>query len=180
MMRVPRRRLLLAAAAAFAVLSGSCGEPRATTPSDHPTSSSALLTTSSPQLLECPTTQSLSTLGIVGPLGGTLSIGAASITIPPGALSLPTLFDVTVPASPYMEIDITANRLRSFLFNSPVSVTIDYSRCDPAATAGLTLSVWHIDVASKALLENMGGVNDTTARRITFSTPHLSGYAIAF
>jgi hypothetical protein len=79
-----------------------------------------------------------------------------------------------------MEVDIQANNLASFLFNTPVSVTIDYSRCDPATTAGKSLSVWHIDQTSKALLENMGGVNDTIARKITFSTPHLSGYAIAF
>ena len=51
---------------------------------------------------------------------------------------------------------------------------------DPATTSGLALSVWHIDVTTKALLENMGGVNDTVARKITFSTPHLSGYAVAF
>jgi hypothetical protein len=79
-----------------------------------------------------------------------------------------------------MEVDIRANNFTSFLFNSPISVSIDYSRCDPASTDGRALSVWHIDEQSKALLQNMGGVNDPVARKITFSTPHLSGYAIAF
>lgn len=127
-----------------------------------------------------PTTQTLTSAAVVGVLGGTVSIGATSITIPAGALSLPTLITVTVPAGQYMEVDINANNLTSFLFNLPVSVTIDYSRCDAASTAGQTLSVWHIDTWTKALFENMGGVNDSTQQSITFSTPHLSGYAIAF
>jgi hypothetical protein len=178
MFSVSRRRLLLTAIAAL--LSGSCGEQRATTPSDHVTAASSDLSTGSPQLLLCPSSQTQSTLGVVGPFGGTLSVGPLTFQVPFGAVSLPTLFRLTVPAGQYMEVDIQANNLTSFLFNTPVSVTIDYSRCDPASTAGLSLSVWHIDVTSKALLENMGGVNDVVARKITFSTPHLSGYAIAF
>jgi hypothetical protein len=46
-------------------------------------------------------------------------------------------------------------------------------------TAGKTLTVWHINPQTKQLLTNMGGVNDAGLRRITFTTDHLSGYAIA-
>lgn len=178
MTSLPRRRLLLAAIAAC--ISGSCGEQRATTPTEHLAPTSAALSTSSPQLLQCPATQGQATLGLLTPPGGTLGVGPLTFQVPAGALSLPMLFRLNVPAGQYMEVDIQANNLTSFLFNTPVTVKIDYSRCDPATTSGLSLSVWHIDEASKALLENMGGVNDTVARTITFSTPHLSGYAIAF
>jgi hypothetical protein len=78
-----------------------------------------------------------------------------------------------------MEVDITANDLASFLFQSAVTVTIDYSRCPTSVTAGKTLTVWHINPQTKQLLTNMGGVNDAGLRRITFTTDHLSGYAIA-
>lgn len=172
------RRVLLVAAAAL--LTGSCGEQRATTAADHPSSATASLSTSSPTLIQCPTDQTLLASSVVGLLGGTVSVGGTSITIPPGALSLPTLITVKVPAGPYMEVDIDANNLMSFLFNAPVSVTIDYSRCDPAVTDGQALSVWHIDTWTNALIENMGGTNDAARRTITFSTPHLSGYAVAF
>ena len=145
-----------------------------------PITSTADVSTGSPQLVQCPSSQSVSTIGVVGFPGGTINIGPASVVIPRGALSLPTLITVTVPASPYMEVDVRANNFTSFLFNSPISLTIDYSRCDPASTDGQALSVWHIDQASKALLENMGGVNDPVQRKITVSLPHLSGYAIAF
>jgi hypothetical protein len=165
---------------AVVLLSGSCGEQRATAPADRTITSATDASTGSPQLVACPSTQPRSTIGIVGFFGGVINLGPVSVTIPRGALSLPTLLTVTVPASPYMEVDIRANNFTSFLFNSPISVSIDYSRCDPASTDGQALSVWHIDQVTKALLENMGGVNDPVARRITFSTPHLSGYAIAF
>jgi hypothetical protein len=178
MKSISRWRLVLIPAAVL--LSANCGEQRATTAADRTTTSTADAGSGSPQLLACPSSQSQATIGILGVLGGTISIGPAVVTIPRGALSLPTLITVKVPASPYMEVDIQANNFTSFLFNSPISVSIDYSRCDPASTAGVALSVWHIDQSTKALLENMGGVNDTVQRRITFSTPHLSGYAIAF
>jgi hypothetical protein len=112
-------------------------------------------------------------------LGGTVQLGTTSISIPSGALSVPTLIQVTVPASRFMEIDVTAVGFTSFLFQKPVSVTIDYSRCSRGDIDQATLHVWHIDPVTKELLEDMGGSDDKTARRITFTTGHLSGYAVA-
>jgi hypothetical protein len=107
-------------------------------------------------------------------------LGATTVQIPVGALSLPTLITITVPASQYMEIDVQANDLTSFLFRKPVTVTIDYSRCSRTDIDTTPLTVWHINTQTHELLENMGGSDDKALRRITFSTEHLSGYAIAF
>jgi hypothetical protein len=133
----------------------------------------------SPQLIQCPTTQTASSSGLVSILGGTITAAGSAISLPAGSLLAVTLIKVTVPASTYMEVDITANDLVSFAFERPVTVTIDYSRCPTSVTAGKTLTVWHIDPQTKQLLTNMGGVNDASLRRITFTTDHLSGYAIA-
>jgi hypothetical protein len=152
----------------------SCGEPRATAPT-------ALLRSdgSSPSLVECPTNETTTASAVVGLLGGVIQVGATSITIPNGALTAPTLLQVTIPASRYMEIDVSAVGFTSFLFQQPVSVTIDYSRCARSDLDQKTLHVWHIDPITKQLLEDMGGADDKTSRRITFSTGHLSGYAVA-
>ena len=131
------------------------------------------------RLLECPTSQSASAFGLVGVLGGVVSLQGNSVALPFGAVSLPTLITLRVPPSPYVEVDVTANDLPSFVFRQPISITIDYSRCPASATEGAALTVWHIDPETKALLEPMGGVNDPVRRRITFTTGHLSGYAIA-
>jgi hypothetical protein len=153
----------------------SCGEGRATAPGG----SSSRSENSGPSLIECPTNQSATTSALVGLLGGTVQLGTTSISIPSGALSVPTLIQVTVPASRFMEIDVTAVGFTSFLFQKPVSVTIDYSRCSRGDIDQATLHVWHIDPVTKELLEDMGGSDDKATRSITFTTGHLSGYAVA-
>jgi hypothetical protein len=79
-----------------------------------------------------------------------------------------------------MEIEVRANNLTSFVFQQQVAITIDYSRCNRTDTDGRALSVWRIDTHTKELLENMGGTDDKTSRSITFTTGHLSGYAVSF
>jgi hypothetical protein len=108
-----------------------------------------------------------------------LQIGATSVSIPTGALTTPTLIQLTIPPSRYMEIDVTAVGFSSFLFQTPITVTIDYSRCSRSDIDQQTLHVYHIDPLTKKLLEDMGGVDDKSSRRITFTTGHLSGYAVA-
>ena len=164
------------------LLALSCGEPRATAP--KPTSSQSK--NPGTNLLECPSDQTTTTSSIVGLLGGVVQLGATSISIPAGALLAPTPIRVTIPASTYMEIDVTALDvvtavpLQSFLFQQPVSITIDYSRCNRNNINSETLHVWHIDPVTHELLEEMGGVvDDKDSRHITFTTGHLSGYAVA-
>lgn len=131
------------------------------------------------RLIECPASQTSASLSLIGVLGGTVAAAGTSISLPPGSVLTATLISVTVPASTYMEVDITANDLLTFLFLKTVTVTIDYSRCPASVTAGKTLTVWHINTQTKLLIENMNGVNNPVQRKMTFTTSHLSGYAIA-
>lgn len=124
----------------------------------------------------CEVAPSVKSTGIVGPLGGSVTAGGVTMTLPAGAVLEPTEFRVHVPSSPYAEVEIQANGQEHFQFLAPVVIAMDYSRCSVSSDA---LTVWNIDPATKALLENMGGVNDVLNRRVTFSTMHLSGYAIA-
>jgi len=157
------------------LLGVSCGEQRATAPQ----SSSSRSENSKLSLVECPTNETLTTTALVGLLGGTVQLGATSITIPSGALTAPTLIQITIPASQYMEIDVSAVGFASFVFQQPVTITLDYSRCSRSNIDQQPLEVWHIDTTTHELLENMGGVDDKSARSITFTTGHLSGYAVA-
>lgn len=129
-----------------------------------------------PSLLVCPSSEERVYTFTVGPEGGVLSGRGIEVVLPAGALSESTEFRAVVPASSYVEVDITANGQEHFDFLKPVTVTIGYGRCDDVS--GL-LSVWYIDGDQKTMLEDMGGVDDRLSRKITFSTTHLSGYAIA-
>lgn len=152
----------------------NCGEERATGLDP----STALL--SSRGLVECPTSQTLTTSLLVPLTGGTVSLAGSSITIPDGALDVPRLITVSVPASRYMEIEIHADDLTSLVFQKPVSITIDYSRCGRSNIDARPLRAWYIEKLTKQRLEDMGGVDDKADRTVRFDSGHLSNYAIAF
>ena len=116
--------------------------------------------------------------GVVGPTGGILGSGVHSINIPPGAVPSPTAFMVSVPASGIAEVEVTAVGIGHFLFNRPVTITIGFEGCSGAEDSA-SLAVWYVAPVTKQKLERMGGVVDPVARTITFTTGHLSGYAIA-
>jgi len=180
-----RRPCFLAATALVAsLLVAACTEPSATviappTAAAHAAGSATSLG-GAPALLACGGDGGADAngLGMIGALGGVVQAGGASMAIPPGAVPHPTLFKVVVPRSEFMEVSITGGDLLHFLFRRSVSITIDYSRCTSPAFDG-PLTVYWIDESTKRLLENMGGVDDKVRRRITFTTDHLSGYAIA-
>lgn len=170
MRKLLRTALRFASFGSLVLVAATCGENHAT----------RVQLPASPSLLRCPTTQTQSTTALVTTLGGVVSVGGTSVQIPAGALTAATSITLTIPASQYMEIEVKANDLTSFLFQQSVSMTIDYSRCSASEANKAPLSVWHIDTQTKALLENMGGTDSKTSHTITFSTGHLSGYAVAF
>jgi hypothetical protein len=172
---VKRRTVAVAAlrvltVAFFAIVTLRCGEHHAT----------AVLPPGSPALLRCPASQTQTTSALVTTLGGVVSLGGTVVNIPAGGVAAATTIALTVPASDFMEIDVKANSLASFVFQQTVSITIDYSRCSSAEANKAPLTVWHIDPQTKQLLENMGGTDNKATHSITFSTGHLSGYAVAF
>ena len=180
-----RRSVGSVLAGALLVLGASCSDaptgPRTPSPADG---SSKLLGLpifgSSPKLLSCPTTETQSATALIGSLGGSLSLLGTSVTIPGGALLDDTSVELTIPAGQYMEVDLTVNNGQHINFLQPVVVTIDYSRCNRFSTLFKLLSVWNIDQDTKALLQNMGGIDNKLTQSITFVTPHFSGFAIAY
>ena len=133
---------------------------------------------SAANLLECPVNGTQSTSALVGPLGGLVSIGGTSISIPAGALLSPVEVSVTVPESNLMEVDISVSGVEHFIFELPVVVTLSYARCNRNLTF-TPLSVWHIDTETNELLEQMPSIDNKLLKTITFTTGHLSGYAVA-
>jgi hypothetical protein len=163
------RRRVVALLALAALGTVSCDTP----PTPPPDPSTA-------RLVVCPTTQTLQTQSLVGTGGGLVSLAGTVVAIPNAALSLPTLITLTIPASQYMVVDIKANDLASFLFNREIAVQIDYSRCTDPALATRPVSVWFLDPQTGKPDQFMGGVDDKAKRTVTFTTNHLSAYAIAF
>lgn len=160
-----------------AVLAGglvACGEPEGGT-----TLEPAFATSSNPTLVECPSDESYETSATILPTGGSVELRGHSIQLPLGAVVTATTIGLREPASQYMLIAATADGQDHFQFLEPVAVTISYARCTRNNLEKGPLSVWLVDPATGALLENMGGVDDKENRTVTFQTDHFSGYAIA-
>jgi hypothetical protein len=133
------------------------------------------------QLLSCPTAQTRTARAVIGPLGGTVGAGGSSIRIPPAVVLIPTAFEITVPASRYMEVEIHAVGADSYRFLLPATVTISYKRCpEGALPPAVRAQGVYIDDVSKQVLELMGGLADKADQEISFQTAHLSGYAVAY
>ena len=177
MPRQSHRRTLVALAAGLFLASG-CGDSGSPTqalaagPSLFPASSA-------PTLISCPSNTTQSVTGLIGALGGTLSVGGTVVTIPANAVLSPTSFTLKIPASQYMEIEVTAGDSAHFVFNQPVAVTIDYGRCASGSLFAPAYQAWNIDPTTHALIENMGGVDLKVTHTVVFSTLHFSGYALA-
>ena len=164
-------------AGALVIVITSCGG--ATTPTDSSANFRGLLSDSTlPALVECPSNTTVQTHATIGILGGVLNLAGTSVSIPVGALLAPTDIVLTIPASSYMEIDISVPGVEHFLFEKTILVTMDYSRCQRNLLQA-PLQVWHIDTQTKALLEQMPSLDSKLTQTIIFSTGHLSGFALA-
>jgi hypothetical protein len=173
MTRTPRFGLAILLAALVGC-PGDSGTPTSPTKDPGPTKSVAADAT----LIQCPAATTAASTGLIGPLGGVLSVGGIRVIVPVNAVLLPTTFTLTVPASNNLEIDVTAGGADHFVFARPVVVAIDYGRCElPRFHSALT--VWNIDPDTKALLEQMPSVDNQLTQTIIFSTLHFSGYAVA-
>jgi hypothetical protein len=169
--------LTLAAAGTAAVVGCSASDATAPRQSTNDANLFGLPILRAPKLILCPSNESATASSLITPLGGLLSVGGVSISIPAGALLTDALVTVTVPASQYLEVEISVAGSEHFLFELPSTVTISYERCGRGFL--LPLSAWHIDTETKALLERMPGFDNKLLRRVTFTTPHLSSYALS-
>lgn len=132
-------------------------------------------------LLVCPTADAASESEVIGPEGGTIGARGTSITIPPGAVPEPTLFELVVPASPYLRVDIRAAGADHYEFLAPATISINYARCpSDAVPPAAKLQGVHVDGATGQVLQEMGGMNDRSGHKVSFPTWHLSGYIVAY
>jgi hypothetical protein len=185
-----RAVLLLGLGAALAACSDAPGVTAPVAPAPRATTIAAInaayagpdaiTASSAATLLACPSTVERSATGVIGPRGGTLGVDGSAILVPPGAVRVPTTFTFVVPASPVVQVDVSAAGVEHYQFLRPVAISISYARCDAAALPGSSLGAWWVDSSTLSQLGVMAGVDDRAHRRITFVTDHLSGYAVVY
>ena len=171
---VVRRFALVALAAGIT----ACSEP-ATAPEIGAPAPNFIGTETGQSLLECRRTLFDISWGLLGPLGGVLSLNGHTIVVPPQALDRLVFITVRQPSTPFVEMEVRVNGQDHFQFAAPLTVTLDYGRCADWRIGPEPLTVWQIDPDTKEFIADMGGVDDRAAKKISFTTDHFSGYAIA-
>lgn len=132
-----------------------------------------------PALLVCPSLESRSVSKIIGPRGGSITVAGTRLVVPAGAVRAETNFELTIPASQYLELDIVAGGREHYEFSRPVTIRVNYAHCRSETAEVEALSAWHVD-PSRVFLEEMPGLDDKRGKKLTFETDHLSKYAIAW
>lgn len=159
----------------------ACGDPTGVGSEPHapslrveatPASSSAGAT-----LLACPVSKSRSATEVIDARGGQLDLSGHEVRIPAGAVTQPTAFTISVPASDHLVVEVWAAGVEHYRFAKPVEMTISYKRC--AKQGPKSFSAWFIERATGTMIELMGGTDDKHRRSVSFLTDHLSAYAIA-
>ena len=131
-----------------------------------------------------PSTSLLSLSRIIGLLGGTISVANHSVTVPFGAVTLPTLFTLTYAGNGYVEVDATAtitDLLGRILdvgglgFKKPVTMTLSYARAtnvtDPSRLKIVRLN-------PNGQHEVMPSTVNTWKKTVSAQLDHFSRYAL--
>ena len=132
-----------------------------------------------PKPISCPTQDSYSSTAEVGVLGGILSAGGMTVSIPAGALLGTQTVTLSVPASNNVEIDVSVAGAEHFVFEQPIVVTISYARCNATSLNLTPITAWYFNTETGELIEPMISVDNKLLRTVTFTTGHLSGYILA-
>ncbi len=192
----------LAAVLAAASLAAGCAAPDTTTGPRAAVGASADRSGSGvgdrvpPGVLRCavsPGAPTRSDTETIGSEGGRLVVDGTSVTIPAGAVRSPETFTLTVRARREVGLEVRASGYEHFVFDAPVDVTIDFSRCGDLGSGnassllaalfggagGPSLHGWYVDDETGEPLEDMGGTTDFAALTHTFRTDHFSNYLLA-
>ena len=140
---------------------------------------SAITASPAATLFACENSKTRSASAVIGPRGGMVVVAGSALVVPPGAVSKPTTFTFTLPASPFLTVDVSARGAEHYSFARPVAISISYAHCAndiPDAPLG----AWWVNAATLEQLGVMAGIDDRQHRRLTFVTDHLSGYAVVY
>jgi hypothetical protein len=126
------------------------------------------------RLLDCDALPFKSDEQVIGPEGGTLRFGPHSLSIPPGALSRPTLISGRTSDRNRVEIKFGPEGLR---FRIPATLTLRYGHCG-VLPAGSLRVVYVGD--NDQILELPQSKDDKSARTVEALIEHFSDYVVAY
>ena len=127
-------------------------------------------------VLACPNYRHYETRQTVGPYGGYIQAGPASLYIPPGALDRYVTITATVPVdSRATYVQLEPHGLR---FDRPTALSMSYSNCGLLASTPKQI-VFMDEDRNFQILEALPSIDDWWRKRVTGKLDHFSSYAVS-
>jgi len=127
-------------------------------------------------LLKCSDLPYDSTTQVIGPAGGTLSVGPQSLFIPAGALTEPTTITMVQPTGD--KVNAVRFQPEGLQFNKPASLTMSYANCNLLGSLA-PKHIAYVD-ANLSILYYLLSIDNLFSRKVTGQVNHFSEYAMAW
>ncbi len=123
-------------------------------------------------LVSCTPLAAESASAIIGPAGGTITVGPHSLVIPPGALAANTTITAVAPSD---SVTVVQFGPQGLTFAQPATLTLSYANC--GLLSGLQVA--YTDNLLN-ILQLLPSVDDALSSTVTARIGHFSGYAVAW
>jgi hypothetical protein len=128
-------------------------------------------------LLYCSPLPSASTTQIIGPAGGTISVGPHTLIIPAGALSQAIAITAGAPSDSVRSVRLLPEGL-TFAAGKPARLTLSYSGCSLLGTLAPKRIAYTTDLLE--LLQLLPSIDDLLRRQVSAPLGHFSRYAVSW
>jgi hypothetical protein len=133
-----------------------------------------VITGANPLLLYCAPMQYEADVKVIGPSGGSITVGQHKIVIPKGALSEAVVITAEAPVSLVVSVRLSPHGLR---FAKPLTLTMSYAHCNRPSL--LSERVAYTDELFN-VLEWPASQDRTKYERVDVVIDHFSRYAVAY
>jgi len=127
-------------------------------------------------LLKCSDLPYDSTTQVIGPSGGSLSVGPHSFYIPPGALTQQTAITMIQPTGDH--VNAVQFKPAGLQFNKPAYLSMSYANCNLLGKL-LPKHIAYVD-DNLNILYYLLSLDNLFAKRVTGQVNHFSEYAMAW
>ena len=123
---------------------------------------------------------------LIGLNGGTITVAGITLTVPKGAITVPTLFTVAALPTSVIDASLTATTTNllglvtdvgSIGFKKPVTITMSYARATNVKDPSKLFLVYY-DYANNKLVK-LPSVVDTRNKTVSAQVDHFSKYGMA-
>jgi hypothetical protein len=127
-------------------------------------------------LLKCSNLPYAQSTATIGPLGGSISAGPHTLTVPPGALTAPVSITMTAPTG--LGVNAVKFQPEGLQFTAPAVLSMSYSNCSLLGNL-LPKRIAYTD-DNLNILSYLLSLDNLLSKRVTGTVNHFSDYVVAW